>query len=134
MFANSSIGACLGEEKAGTYVNDTEIKQEPKTDQKQSTTTNIGQDMWKQLKRVQIPIFSGKKRQYGSRNAAFLACIDQAPATADYKLRQYLSGEALKCIEILAILLLLTKQQETRKKVWWPQTTGGHLFRRTGII
>ena len=45
LFANSSIGACLGEEKAGTYVNVTEIKQEPKSDQKQSNTTNIGQDM-----------------------------------------------------------------------------------------
>ena len=44
-FANSCIGAHLGEEKAGTHVNVTEIKQEPKNDQKQSTTTNIGHDM-----------------------------------------------------------------------------------------
>ena len=36
--------------------------------------------------------------------AAFFACIDSAPATAEYKLlqlRQYLSGEALKVIENL---------------------------------
>ena len=33
---------------------------------------------------------------------SFLACINKAPATAEYKLlqlRPYLSGEALKCIE-----------------------------------
>ena len=35
---------------------------------------------------------------------SFLACIDQTPATAEFKflqLRQYLSGEVLKCIENL---------------------------------
>lgn len=33
-----------------------------------------------------------------------MSCIDNAPATPDYKLlqlRQYLSGEALRCIESL---------------------------------
>ena len=56
---------------------------------------SIGQDLWKQLKRVQIPTFSGNKRNYQSWKAAFLACIDSAPATGEYKLlqlRQYLSG------------------------------------------
>ena len=60
--------------------------------------------MWKQLKRVSIPVFSGDKRTYENWKAAFLACIDQAPAIAEYKLlqlRQYLSGEALKSIENL---------------------------------
>ena len=36
--------------------------------------------------------------------ASFLACIDSAPATAEYKLlqlRQYVSGEALKVIDSL---------------------------------
>ena len=42
---------------------------------------SIGQDLWKQLKRVQIPTFSGNKRNYQSWKAAFLACIDSAPAT-----------------------------------------------------
>lgn len=67
-------------------------------------TPSIGQDLWMQLKRVQIPIFSGDKRNYQCWKAAFLACIDSAPATAEYKmlnLRQYLSGEALKAIENL---------------------------------
>ena len=63
---------------------------------------SIGQDLWKQLKWVQIPMFSGDKRKYQSWKAAFLACIDSAPATGEYKLlqlRQYLSGEALNVIE-----------------------------------
>lgn len=64
----------------------------------------VGADMWKQLKRVAIPVFSGEVKQYENWKAAFLACIDAAPATPEYKLlqlRQYLSGEALKVIENL---------------------------------
>ena len=64
----------------------------------------IGQDLWKQLKRVSIPVFSGDKRTYSNWKAAFLACVDQAPATPEYKLlqlRQCLAGEALKTIESL---------------------------------
>lgn len=67
-------------------------------------SSTLGKDMWQQLKRVQIPVFSGEKRKYESWKAAFYACIDSAPATAEYKLlqlRQYLSGEALKSIENL---------------------------------
>ena len=62
----------------------------------------IGQDLWKQLKRVTIPIFSGDKKTYQNWRAAFMACVDQAPATAEYKLlqlRQCLGGEALRAIE-----------------------------------
>ena len=64
----------------------------------------IGRDMWTQLKRVAIPVFSGNKKTYESWKAAFIACIDKAPATPEYKLlqlQQYLSGEALKTIENL---------------------------------
>ena len=63
---------------------------------------DLGKDMWKQLTRVSIPVFKGDKRSYESWRAAFIACIDQAPATPEYKLlqlRQYLSGEALKVVE-----------------------------------
>ena len=45
-----------------------------------------------------------KKRNYNNWKAAFIACIDQAPATAEYlllQLRQYLSGKALKAVENL---------------------------------
>ena len=64
---------------------------EPKSDQ------SIGQDLWRQLKRVPIPVFDGDKRKYQSWKAAFLACSDSAPAIGECKLlqlRQYLSGEA----------------------------------------
>ena len=64
----------------------------------------IEQDLWKQLKRVQIPVFNGNKRTYQSWKAAFTACIDNAPATPEFKLlqlRQYVSGEALQAIENL---------------------------------
>ena len=64
----------------------------------------IGHDLWRQLKRVTIPLFSGDKRTYQNWKAAFMACIDKAPATAEYKLlqlRQCLTGEALKVIKSL---------------------------------
>ena len=67
-------------------------------------TPNIGYDMWTQLKPVQIPTFSGDKRGYPSWKAAFMACVDRAPVTPEYKmlqLRQYVSGEALIAIENL---------------------------------
>eukprot|EP00795_Rhopilema_esculentum_P017422 gene17422-9025_t len=67
-----------------------------------SKAADIGQDLWKQLKRVSIPVFYGDKKTYEMWKAAFTACIDQAPATAEYKLlqlRQYLSGEALSAID-----------------------------------
>ena len=64
----------------------------------------IGKGLWKQLKRVSIPTFDDKKKNYNNWKAAFMASTDQAAATAEYKLlqlRQYLSGEALKAIENL---------------------------------
>ena len=59
-------------------------------------------DLWRQLKRVAVPVFSGSKKEYENWKASFMACIDQAPATGEYKLlqlRQYLTGDALKAIE-----------------------------------
>ena len=43
----------------------------------------LGEDMWKQLKRVTIPMFSGDKRTYQNWKAAFTACVDQPPAMAE---------------------------------------------------
>ena len=60
--------------------------------------------MWRQLNRVSIPVFNEDKRNYKNWKSAFNACVDQAPATPEYKLlqlRQYLSAEALKAIENL---------------------------------
>ena len=84
-------------------------------------TLSIGQDLWRQLKRVQIPVFAGDKRTYSNWKAAFQACIDSAPATQEYKLlqlRQYLSGEALKSIDNLghsAVAYQAAKERLERK-------------------
>ena len=69
-----------------------------------NTPPTIGQDSWRQFKRVQIPVFNGEKKNYQSWRASFRTCIDSAPATAKYKilqLQQYTSGEALKVIDSL---------------------------------
>ena len=65
---------------------------------------SIGEDLWRQLKRIQLPVFTGDKRSYRNWKAAFMACVDTAPSTGEYKLlqlRQCLSGEALNVIESL---------------------------------
>ena len=62
----------------------------------------IVQDLWHQLKRVEIQIFTRDRRKYQGWRAAFNACVDRTPVTAQYKLlqlRQYLSSEALQFIE-----------------------------------
>ena len=74
------------------------------TRQTANNTSLIGQDLWRQLKKVTIPVFSGDKRTYQNWKAAFVNYVDQAPATPEYKLlqlRQCLAGEALKSIENL---------------------------------
>ena len=83
-------------------VNDTKLE----TKEDGSSNHELGKGMWKQLTRVSILLFSarGDKRCYGSWEAAFMACVDKALATAGYKLLQlkkYLSGEALKAVESL---------------------------------
>lgn len=60
--------------------------------------------MWRQLKRVFIPAFNGDKPNYEAWKATFMACVDEAPTSAEYKLlqlRQYLSREALRIMESL---------------------------------
>lgn len=71
---------------------------------KEQRQTELGHDIYKQLKRVSIPTFDGDKHKYESWKAAFNSFIDSAHATKEYKLlqlRQYLSEEALKAIESL---------------------------------
>ena len=58
------------------------LEEEEKTVE-ESPKNELGKDMWKQLTRVSIPVFSGDKRSYGSWKAAFMACVDKAPATAE---------------------------------------------------
>ena len=67
-----------------------------------SNSTLIGLDMWKQLKRVSVPIFLRDIKKYQHWKVTFLACVDQTPETAEYKLSQLkkcLAGEAVKAIE-----------------------------------
>ena len=66
-----------------------------------SEAREIGNDLWKQLQRVSIPTFNGEKRFYQSWKAAFMTCVDAAPATPEYKLlqlRNSLKGDAYKAI------------------------------------
>jgi len=73
-----------------------------KSDSCASAPSDIGQDLWRQMKPISIPVFNGDKRRYESWKAVFSACIDRAPATPEYKLlqlKQYVSGEAEKAIE-----------------------------------
>ena len=68
------------------------------------STPSLRKDMWYQLKRVLILVFSGDKRLHEGWKTSFMACVDKAPATPEYKLlqlRQYLSGEAVKIVEPL---------------------------------
>ena len=87
----------------------------PKTGVEKSSQP-IGRDMWSQLKRVSIPVFSGDKKTYEGWKTAFMACIDKAPATPEYKLlqlRQYLSGDALKAVETTFCGGLRCSERET---------------------
>ena len=64
-----------------------------------SEPVSIGQDLWKQLRRVKTPVFSGDKRTYENWKAAFMACIDKSSETLEFELLQLsqcLSSEALK--------------------------------------
>ena len=61
-------------------------------------------ELWKGVKRVEIPVFTGDKTKYPEWKAAFVACVDASPASAEYKflqLKQFLSGEALKVVSSL---------------------------------
>ena len=68
-----------------------------------SDSPSLGQDL-SQVNRIDVPVFSGDKRMYQSWKSAFVTCIDNAPATGEYKLlrlRQYLAGDALSATENL---------------------------------
>ena len=92
--------------KINLSINQQQQKEDMKTKRGDSVGVKeqelFGMDLWKEMKRISI--FDGTKSTYESRKAAFTACIDQAPAAPEYKLlrlRQHLTGEALKCIENL---------------------------------
>ena len=58
----------------------------------------------RELKRIEIAVFTGEKRKYERWKSAFSVCVDQQPLSAEFKLltlRQYVAGEALDAIERL---------------------------------
>ena len=100
---------------SNTQIDDAAYMYQPKSTI--SETLSIGQDLWQQLKRIELPIFSGEKWTYQSWKAAFKACINNAQATQEYKLlqlKQYLTGEALKAIENLGHSAMAYKAAKDR--------------------
>ena len=99
--------------------------------QLKTPAVTIGRDMWTQIKSVAIPVFSGNKKTYESWKAAFIACIDKAPATPEYKLlqlRQYLfqgGPEDYRELGTFGIRLRSCKR-EIRTKVWWSKASKCH--------
>jgi len=53
---------------------DVKLEEEENT-VKESPKHELGKDLWKQLTRVSIPVFSGDKRSCGSWKVAFMACV-----------------------------------------------------------
>ena len=78
-FLISNVAACEKVAKSRTP---------ERVDEESAKGVDIGRDLWKQLQRVQIPIFSGDKMTFESWRAAFESCVDKAPASAIYKLLQ----------------------------------------------
>ena len=104
---------------------DSERVDVPSSEQKQhlhpSNTPDLGTDLWNQLKRVSIPMFSGDKATFPSWHAAFTSCVDSAPISSEFKLlhmKQYLSGEPLNLIESLghsSTAYMMAKEKLQRK-------------------
>ena len=60
--------------------------------------------IFRRLKPIHIPTFTGSKRAYRAWRAAFMACVGQTSSSPEVKLlhlKQYLGGEALVAIESL---------------------------------
>ena len=65
--------------------------------------SKTSKDMYKQMKRVSIRVFTGVKKDYEFWLSAFTACVDSTDASSEYKLlqlRQYLGGSVLKVIVV----------------------------------
>jgi len=83
---------------------DESVKADLDIETEQQNSSQVGKDLWNQLKRVAISLFYGDVNRYEGWKAALDSCIDAALTSAEYKLlqlRQYLRGDALKSIEKL---------------------------------
>ena len=98
---------------------------------------SFGEDLWRQLKRIELPVFNRDKRSYRNWKAVFMACVDTAPATGEYKLlqlRQCLSREALNVIENLGHSA--TAYEKSKRKAmnrnWYNQKANPALNTKAG--
>ena len=78
------------EMKTNPSINQQEqLKENVKTNRKNGASVGVEEqeltrrNLWKQLKRILIPIFDGNRSIYKSWKAAFTTCIDQAPSTPE---------------------------------------------------
>ena len=72
----------------GTTAAATEPHQHPTTSASwgNSNPLNIGANLWRQMKRIANPTFSGDKHAYATCKVAFVPCIDIAPATPEFNI------------------------------------------------
>lgn len=92
------------QEKSKNQERSEQCKEDIPSNEHNTRRNQLESDLWRQLKRVSIPVFNGNKRAYELWKAAFMSCFGKVPTSEEYKLlqlRQYLSGEALKVIESL---------------------------------
>ena len=93
-------------------------------------------DIYRRLKNVEIPTFTGDKRMYEAWKAAFDVCVDQQLLSQELKLlqlRQYMSGEAQRCIETLgfsATAYTAARNRLERKFGGSRRQIAGHLAER----
>lgn len=76
-------------------------KRLPAFEKRQKQEIRATSGILQHLKRVFIPVFNGDKLHYEGWKAAFDICIGHQNISAEMKvlqLRQYVAGEALKCI------------------------------------
>ena len=74
----------------------------PDSSSGQSPHSAAPSDVYRHLKKITIPTFSGDKKAYDTWRTAFMVCVDQQPISAELKLlqlRQCLTGPPLKSIE-----------------------------------
>ena len=65
-----------------------DFKENSQNNRFHTRNNQIENDLWRELNRVPIPIFNCDKRDYEGWKAAFMACVDKAPTSAEYKLLQ----------------------------------------------
>ncbi|CAG2211545.1 unnamed protein product [Mytilus edulis] len=118
----SSVGSCVSRISKRDNVNSGNKVESKHITKEKEVKPEFEQTTKEENNNKQLKSELGRnKRNYQSWKAAFLACINQAPATKEYKLlqlRQYVEGEALQVIENLghsAVAFDTAKERLERK-------------------